>query len=290
MKKGFQKKIFCMAVILCVLCIFGKEQITYAAENSYVRLGVFGSGKKSEIYKKYDVTGDGVADKIKISVKDVGEGGYNGRLKIYVNSKLAFKEAFADYLFWEVGLIHLKNGKTFFDISCTVASDYIALHALYECKDGKLNVVHNFHDCYGKYARYYDVRVYKVKGNKIYTSASIQFLTIGGFTSYNMKFAYKNGKIQRTSNIYPIIYDPVSAQKNKWTVNRKIKVYKKPGSKKIKYTLKKGDVIKINKVVYKGKKIFFKIKNKNKEGKMGYIPATTKYPRKMYFKESFYSG
>lgn len=288
MKRELKRRLFCMAIMLCALCVLGKEQKVYAAESGYVRLGGMWSGNKSKTYKKYDVTGDRIADRVKISVRNTGESGYDGTLKIYVNGKLAFEETVGEYNFWEVGLIRLKNGKTFFDISCTIVSDYIGLHAIYKYSDGKLNVIHNFLDCYSKYARYYNARIYKVKGNTIYTRTMIQFLTTGGFTEYNMKLVYKNGKIQRVSNSYPIIYD--STQKNKWTANRKIKVYKKAGNKKVIYTLKKGDVIKINKVVYKNRKIYFQVKNKNGKGKTGYIPATTKYLKTLYFKETQYSG
>ncbi len=289
MKKGFEKKIFCMAIILCALCIFGKEQIAYAAENSYVQLGDFWNDNKSKTYKKYDVTGDGVTDKVKISVKDVGESGYDGRLRIYINGKKAFESIAGDYMFWNVCLVSLKNGNKFFEIESLVSSEDVNYHELYKYEDGKLKSFFDFLKNDSKYATHYDVRVYKVKNNTIYAKPFVQFITTGGFLSYNVKYKYKNGKIQRISKEHTILYEP--EQKNRWTVNRKIKVYKKPGSKKIRYTLKKGNVIKINKVVYKGKKIYFQIKNKDGKGKTGYIHATTKMPpKKMYFKESFYSG
>lgn len=287
MKNGLKRMIFCVVITLCAFCASEKGQKVYAAESGYVKLGKLWSENKSKIYKKYDVTGDGIADKVKISFKRVGRD--DGRLQIYVNGKSVYNYIARESLGWDVGLVCLKNGKTFFDICSTVVSDDIELHKLYTYYNGKLNVAYDFLDDYSKYATYYDMHVRKVKGNTIYTKTMIQFFTTGGFTSYNMKFVYKDGKFRRESNSFPIIY--ASTKNNKWTVNRKIKVYKKAGGKRIIYTLKKGDKIKINRVVYKGKKIYFQVKNKNGKGKTGYIPATMNYPgKRYYFKEAFYSG
>lgn len=288
MRSGYKKKLICVAVIFCALCIFGKEQSAYAAQNGYAQLGKIWSGNKSKTFKKYDVTGDGVEDKVKLSVKNVGESGYDGRLRISVNGKKVFESIARDYMFWEIRLVSLKNGNKYFEIASIVSSEDVNYHKLYKYEDGKLKSFFNFLKDDSKYATHYDVSIYKVKNNTIYVRTFVQFITTGRFLSYNIKYKYKNGKIKRNSKKHTILYD--QGEKNRWTANRKIKVYKNPGSKKLSYKLKKDDVIKINKVVYKGKKIYFKIKKTNEEGKTGYIPATTKYPQKMYFKESYYSG
>lgn len=287
MKRSTKKKLLCVVIMLCALCISGKEQKVYAAKSGYVHFDWW-NDSKDKTNNKYDVTGDGKADVIRASLTTSRDNNDYGTLQIFINDVLAYNNTIGDCLGWTVNLIHLKNGKTFFDITCIVINDHEEIHELFEYKDGKLVSIYDFLKDYSKYTHFYGVNIRKVKGNSIYYVYNVQFLSLGGFKSYNIKYVYKDGKIKRTSNYYPIIYN--SAYKNKWTVNRKIKVYKKPGNKKVIYTLKKGNKIKIYKVVYKNKKVYFQIKNKNGKGKTGYIPATTKYPRKKYFKESFYSG
>lgn len=287
MKNELRKKIFCMLIMLCALCVLGKEQKVYAAKSGYAKLGNVWDRNKSKTYKKYDVTGDGKADKVKIVMKRIGENGYDGRLRIYVNGKLAYDNIASDCIYWSVGLVFLKNGKTFFNIMSLVSSDDVDLHKLYQYKYGKFTVAYDFLKYYEGYAHNVSAGVDSVKGNTIYASICGQFWKTGGI-GHNIKIQYKNGKLKRVSNYCPISYG--SERKNRWTANRKIKAYKNPGSKKVIYTIKKGDVIKINKVVYKNKKIYFQVKNKNGDGKTGYIPETIYPSAKTYFKEAYFSG
>lgn len=288
MRNEFKKKIFYAVIMLCALCAFGKEQKAYAARNNYVDLKTEQIVNSSKTYEKYDVTGDQKADKLEISIERVGETKNDGRLCIYINDKLAYESLAADYMFWNIGLVYLENGKVFFDIRSMVGSDDLGIHMLYEYKNGELECSCDFLEYYNRHANYYDVSIYKVGSNTIYVKAHVQFFTTGNFLSYNMKYKYKDGGIQRVSTVHTILYG--QGQRNKWTANRSIKVYENPGSKKVIYTLKKKDVIRINKVVYKGRKIYFQIKDKRGKGKTGYIPAADEYPDKLYFLEAKYSG
>lgn len=288
MKNKYKKIIFYAVIMLCALYAFGKEQKACAARSAYVDLKTEQIVNSSKTYKKYDVTGDQKEDKLKISIERVGETKNDGRLCIYINDKLVYESLAADYMFWNIGLVYLENGKVFFDIRSMVGSDDLGIHMLYEYENGELKCSCDFLEYYNRYANYYDVSIYKVKGNVISVKAHAQFLTTGNFLSYNMKYEYKDGNIQRASKVHAILYE--QGQRNKWTANRSIKVYENPGSKKVVYTLKKKDVITINKVVYKGRKIYFQIKDKRGKGKTGYILAADEYPDKLYFLEAKYSG
>ncbi|MCM1159408.1 MAG: hypothetical protein NC300_11915 [Bacteroidales bacterium] len=280
-----KKKFFCMLMIMCVFCVWGKEQVVYAAKSGYVNLGNVWSENKSKTYKKYDVTGDGKVDKVKITMKRVGENGYNGRLRIYVNNKLTYDCIAVDCIYWSVGLVCLKNGNVYFDIWNLVSSEDVDIHGLYAYNNGKLETAYDFLKYYEGYAHNVSTGVEKVKGNVIYVGIGAQFWKTGGI-SHNIKIQYKNGKLKRVSNYCPIIYG--SKAENRWTAIRRIKIYEKPSSKKVIYTVKKGDVIKINKVVYKNKKIYFQVKNK--KGKKGYMPELIYPTGGAYFKEAFFSG
>ena len=110
---------------------------------------------------------------------------------------------------------------------------------------------------------------------------------VTGRVQFDMNVSYKDGKFKGTSSSFAPKYKTMG-RKNKWTVNRKIKVYKKAGSKKLAYRLKKGNVVKLNKIVYKGNKVYFQVKKSN--GKTGYIAATKKMSSTFFFKEAQFAG
>lgn len=286
MTRKFRKIWLCITIIFCVLCILGKEQRVYAAKSGLTHLGTWGLGDKAKTFKKYDVTGDGKEDTVKISVK-WNSNRNDAVLKIFVNDKLAFKSKAVDCIYWSVDLVQLKNGKVFFELLSLVSSDDVDIHGLYQYDNGKIKSCYDFLEFYSEYAHNFNMNLYKVKGNTLYTVVSGQFYATGAI-GHKMKLVYKKGKFQRESNSYPILYN--SQKNNKWTAKRKVKVYKKPGSKTITYTLKKGNVVKINQMVYKNNKMYFKIKNKNGKGKTGYIPVEKADKAKTYFKEAYFSG
>ncbi|MBQ9984075.1 MAG: hypothetical protein IJP29_05750 [Lachnospiraceae bacterium] len=235
-------------------------------------------------YSEMDVTSDKVADTVKIQFTAGEE--YSRTLKIYINDKQVFTQKRVPDPTWNVQLIRLKNGKVFFDISSTIVSDDACIHRLYAYKSGKLKKVYDFQKYYAKYATYYTVRVTGVSGNKLKTKVSSMFYLTGAI-SYDMNLAYKGGKFKRTANQYKVKYTYTT---NSWTAGRTIKVYKKAGSKKLAFTLEKGDKVKINKVIYKNNKPYIQVKQREGAGKTGYIPCVKKYADPQYFEEAMFAG
>lgn len=279
-----KKSVLFYIVCIMLVCICsGKAQ---AASSASVSL------KSGESNSSYDVTGDGVKDTVKVvltdNVKSTDKDGRTGMIQVFVNDNIVFEQKREEEPCWDVKLIKLANGKVFFDIESTIMSEDDCIHKLYICENGKLKSVYNFQKYYAKYASYYFVDIVKVSGNTINTSVRAQFNTTG-IVLFNMNIVYKDGAFKRTSNTFTPKYKAMS-RKNKWTAGRKIKVYKKAGSKKTAYTLKKGNVVKLNKIIYKNHKVYFQIKNNNGKGKTGYIPAAKKYGNPQYFKEAEYAG
>lgn len=285
-------KFYLICIMLAGIC-FGKERIAKAADTAYVEL------KSDTEYSQYDVTGDGKVDKVVIKRVKNKENDpkltYNYiTLKVFINDQIALerKEPYDPY--WDVNLIRLKNGKIFFEIRNCYDNDCVNTHRLYAYNNGKLKSVYDFKKYYEKYAYSYRADIEKISGNTIKTNVRAQFYTTGSI-KFNMNVSYKDGKFIRTSNKYTLNYKEMYNIKNKWTVNKKIKVYKKAGSKKLAYTLKKGNIVKINKVIYKNNKVYFQVKNKEGKGKTGYIPATknakASYDNKYKcFKEASFAG
>lgn len=288
MKRSTKKKLLCVVIMLCALCISGKEQKVYAAKSGYVKLVNQLEKNNEEKFTQYDLDGDGENDEIVISTqKESGDEGLY-IFKLFINGERPYQCVnYESESFWDVGLVYLKNGKVFLHISedqintVSGTKDNVD-NSLYKYNGRYLEYVYSFYEDYRNYTNSITISLDKVKGNTIYTNALVEFNLIRNDIKYKEKHIYKKGKIQRDSKGVSIKCN--KKPNNKWKVNRKIKVYKKPRNKNIAYTLKKGDVIKINKVIFKRKKIYFQVKNKNGKGKTGYIPAITKYPRKEYFK------
>lgn len=282
MKKMFFKKSWLWAIMLCMLAVFAPTKQVEAAEAGIVTFELYED--KEDTCSKYDVTGDKIADTVKVTVKNNQDDSSSGTMQVYVNGNLVLKQTRELDPSFNVNLIQLKNGKVFFDIESTILSDDDCIHKLYVYSKGKLKSVYDFQKYFAKYASYYNVSVVKVSGNTLKTEVYAQFHTTGSI-NYNMNVAYKNGTFKRTSNTYSVNYD---GRTNKWTAGRTIKAYKSAGSKKLAFTLKKGISVTLNKVVYKNNKVYFQVKRSN--GKAGYIPAVKKFPNPQYFKEAQYAG
>lgn len=284
MKRRFYEKSFIWMIVVCVCVLFGTTQKASAAGNGVVEFDLWKA--QEQTYTKYDVTGDGKEDTVRIVITNNQDEQYSGTIKVYVNDNIVFDQTREPDPVWRVKLIKLDNGNVFFDIESTIVSDDAGQHKIYEWKDGKLKTVYDFQKYYDKYAAYYSVDVVKVSGNTIKTKVTAQFY-ITGMIGFDMNVVYKDGKFKRTSNSFSPKY---KSRKNKWTAGRKIKVYKKAGAKKIAYTLKKGNTVKLDKILYKNNKVYFKVKRSKGKVKTGYIPGVKKWADPQYFKEAQFAG
>lgn len=261
---------------------------TSAKPKNFIKL-IGTTNSSTAIYKKWDITNDGIADVVKAAnYYDADE----SILNIYINDQIVYTntESTSSLQFWYVNLLRLKSGKIFFDISRLVVSESCDMHILYEYNNGNLVPIYDFMEASTNYVTHGYVTLEKVKGNTIYANNFMQFYTLGDFIDYTTTYTYKNGKIEQTS--FDCSTNKTLSQNDNYrTVKRKIKVYKNPQSKKICCTLKKGQIIRISSIIYHNKKIYFKIKLKNQKEKAGYLPASSKLlPDKYYFKEASYSG
>lgn len=254
--------------------------------------------KPGTVYSQYDLNSDGIPDTFKAEVTTGSKKGKEGTeetgiLRIYINNDVVFEQTRNEYPYWRLSLITLQNGRTFVDIESTVGSDDDCMHGLYALRNSQLERICNFQEPYSKYGNYYHVTITKVSGNSLIADAGAQFFTTG-ITHWTMKFQYMICKCQerhesfgRTADSFKIRYKSMPV-KNKWTAGKKLKVYKKAGSKKVVYTIKKGHTVKINNIVFKNNKVYFQIMNK--KGKTGYIPCARKYKYKQDFREAMFAG
>ncbi len=289
--------------LFLVFAVLATDANVYAATPTWEDLqGFSGTEKMTKVYKEMDVTGDKKADTVKIVYTpkgDIIDPDYvDGEIKILVNGKRAYKQTRKLGPQWGVKLIRLKNGKAFFYISSTVGSGDNAYIGLYQYKSGKLKQVYDL-DQFMKGAGddAPGFQILNVTGNKIVFQGITQF-NLTGMLYYKMTLVYKNGKFKLASNQMKttgrvrgdLTNQSAIEQGNVWTSNYTIKAYKKAGSKKVAYKVKKGTKISIKKVIYKNKKFYFQVKELNGKKRTGYIPnpKSSKYP--YYFEESMYVG
>lgn len=260
----------------------GKGKVSNAADTANIML------EPGKVLTQYDVNGDGKSDKVKYTKLDNQDDENSATMRVFVNNKKVFEQTREDSPSWCLRLIKLENGKVIFDISSTIGSDDACIHQLYVCKDNKLKSIYNFQKYFENYADYYSADVVEVSGNTLKLTVYAQFYTTGS-VRYDMKLcyiSYKDGAFERASNGYTVNYKEMNKE-NKWTATRNIKVYKRADSKNVVFTLKKKDVVKINKITFINKKVYIQVKNRS--GKTGYIPAAKQY-NGSYFKEAQYAG
>lgn len=289
------KEKMCLWLIISGIFVLAIAQKAEAAKSGMkeVKLGT--------VYSQYDLNSDGIPDifravvteRAKTAKRSKADTGETGTLCIYINNDVVFEQTRNEYPYWRLSLITLQNGRTFVDIESTVGSDDDCMHGLYALRNGQLERICNFQEPYSKYGNYYHVTITKVSGNSLIADAGAQFFTTG-ITHWTMKFQYMICKCQerhenfgRTADSFKIRYKTMPV-KNKWTAGKKLKAYKKAGSKKVAYTIKKGHTVKINKIVFKNNKVYFQIMNE--KGKTGYIPCARKYKYKQDFKEAMFAG
>ena len=238
------------------------------------------------VYSQYDVTGDRSTDTVKVEIVNNEDENDSETIQIFVNDKIAFKQKREWGPYWSVELIKLGNGKVFFDIYSMISSDDDRIHQLYTCENNKLKSVYDYQKYYDEYTINYSVDIVKVSGNIIETEVRAQFYTTGSI-QYDMNLNFEDGKFERSENSFALQYKAMSKE-NKWTVNTKIKVYEEAGNKKVAYTLKKGSIVKLDKVVYNNNEVYFQVENN--KGEKGYIVAAKTYPDTLYFKEVQHAG
>lgn len=276
---------FSMFAMLLICFTIGTTQRVSASDTGVKPL------KQNKIYKNYDVTGDNKKDTIKITVKKKKDRTYDHRetLRIEINHSTALKLTDYNSYNWNTNIIFLQNNMVLFDISNLVDSDDVGIHELFQWKNGALKSIYDLqgNTCLGYSYNHY-VYADRVTGNTLHCRVMTQFLTTGGFLHFELTIKYQNGKFTIPPVSHKIKYK--KAKYNKWTANKKMTIYQNAGSKTVAYLLKKGDKIKINRVIYRGKKIYFQIKNKNGKGQVGYLPADKHISEPYSFQETVYSG
>lgn len=280
-----------IAVLFVFVATLATDTTIQAAEALVEDVGSYDIGGQDEcdfVYNKIDITGDKKKDKIRVVYKpteyvddyDI----VRGVLKIYVNGKCAFKEDGAYRPEWSIQAVRLQSGIGFLRITGAHGTVQGTRGGLYYCRKNKLKLAYDLVGLTKGHKNGYENIQLSAKGNKIIIDRLTQFNLTGRF-SYRQTLVWRKGKLQLASRKMKIKSDNPKV----WTATKTIKVYKKIGSKKTAYYLKKGQKIKIIGLTYKNKDYYFKVKHVGKKG-VGYIPNSSAVTYPYYFEECVFAG
>lgn len=271
MKIKFREQWFTAAVIFAML-ILVRPMSVQAANPTAKRL------LEGVNYLKYDITGDGKADKILIkSVYD--DWGAVG-VEISVNDRIACRFIHNDGGYHIGGSVYaalytLKNGKPFLYISCPTDYDEDVLSMLLQYRSGKLNKIIDFDAAFAKYGMHADGRVVNISGNSMTLGFSLVSWTLG-VSQYNFAYTYRNGTMRMANNLGTVSISKVGGGSGRTvTVGRNLRVYTNVSAGKTAFLLKRGNKVSVNRIYYGKAGVWLQIYYK---GKIGYLKCLTSYP------------
>ncbi|MCC8067108.1 MAG: hypothetical protein LIO94_08420 [Clostridiales bacterium] len=259
---------------------------SHAANPSVVSLST------DTVYKKYDITGDGKADKIKLKMVEGSIEGYSA-IKVYVNGSLAgkFKSEYTYYAVQDINLYTLDNGKVFLYISLRGDNSPV-LCAFYQYKSGKLKKVVDLYSLFSKYGGlngyYYAATITVQSGNKLKIEMPVQLYTTG-MATITYKCVYKSGTLKLSSKKGTVsVYN--SSGGTSLTANKKITAYKKAGSSQKAFTIKAGSNVTIDKCWISGSKLYLRVRYNGKYGWIKGLSYSTSWYSNRPFSNAMYGN
>ncbi len=249
--------------------------------------------KLGKTYTKYDASGNGRADKIKVLATKSNEYGYDiiEALRVYVNGKrvATLKPKFGAAYDVKLKLITLSNKKVYFDVQGIVDNGDRSLNGIYQLKSGKLKKVLDQQKVVKSVGYHIGYTTRKVKGNTITMRYDFMSYALSHFEA-DFTYKYKNGKLVLASKTGKIVSTCLKYQKKKYfTANRNFKVYKSANGTKTKFTLKKGEKVQFSKCYVGSRGCYYYLKTS--KGKTGWLKSSKNmmYPD-IPFKEVMYAG
>lgn len=274
--------LFMGAVMLCVLFLFFPAERAEAASVKGIEL------KNRKNITKYDITGDGKKDTIRIDCEEPAEYdeacGDNWSVK--VNGEVVYQdnpECYTETL--SVVLYQVSSTVSYLHIQENVGSnDDINASAFYMFRDGEFTKICDVYEplCKHVYRFHFYATPVKVTQKKIVMLYANQF-SATGYISWNIEYCYKDGEWKKQGNVYAL------TEVKKMTVNRKFTVYKTAGGTEKAFTLKKAQKVRVKKICLKNKKTYVQLILP--DGKKGWLESPSKsLPEKYYFKEVMFAG
>lgn len=199
-------------------------------------------------YTKYDITGDGKADKIRMNFKA------QSYFNIEVNGKKRFSLNVRDICSVYADLYTLKGNRHFLKLKCqNIANDHIDYDRLLAYKSGKIvSSVNLMSHRKGAYNMRHNSFTKKI-GND-YIQIRMQSMPGGlGSIQYTVTYKLSNGKLKISGSTYPVTYingyNVLLYGQNMWNCNKELKIKDSPDGNTI-YVTSEHEICTVNKIRY----------------------------------------
>lgn len=239
-------------------------------------------------YSGFDVTGDGKTDKVMVKNRS-GSGLFtasqNG-LQIYINGTEVFD--FSDPYYrgdvtshFEVKLCTVASDKIYFFIRTESEKGYYNFCRLYECKNGRMQMVLDLKKVYENLFHYRErIEVSSVGNNSIWFQWYGQLGAVGGL-NWTVKYVCTGNCLRPAGSVCPVLCE--EAEKLR-TAARDFSVYATCSLNEEYFRVNSGEKVKIT-CVYNDSERFY-IQMENPQGLVGWMPCpNNEVP---YFEEAFY--
>lgn len=246
--------------------------------------------KANRTYTAYDITGDGVNDKIRIKTAGQTDDEAYTALAVSVNGKTAYRLKNTRFFNVIANIYTLKNGQPFLYLYAPAENGDGPVCALLKYTNGKFRKALDFTEILSGYGSHCIGEVTSLNGNRIVITESIVSYSLG-INAINFTYKYVNGNLIPASR-YGAYKEISSADGNSryFTVNSDLPAYAKPGTTAVTTTLKTGALVKIIKCAFINGKMYIQLKC---EGEIYWIKALENPPvndNEQQFMEVKYAG
>lgn len=246
--------------------------------------------KANRTYVAYDITGDGMKDKIRIRAANQTDDEAYSSLTVSVNGKTAYRLKNTRFYNVIANIYTLKNGQPFLYLYAPADNGDGPVCALLKYTNGKFRKILDFTEIMAGYGDHRIGEVTNLNGNKIVITESIVSYSLG-INAINFTYEYVNGKFVPTSRYgsYKEIYSADGSSRH-FTVSSDLPAYTRPGATAVNTTLKTGSLTKIIKCALINGKMYIQLEC---DGEIYWIKALENPPiadNERQFMEVRYAG
>ena len=235
-------------------------------------------------YSKYDITGDGKADKIRINFKS------ESYLNIEVNGKKSFSLNAQNIYLVNADLYTLNGNKHFLKLKCQdIDNDHIDYDKLLTYKSGKLvSAVNLMSHRKGAFNARHNSFTQKVGAN--YIQIRMQSMPGGvGSIQYTITYKLSGSSLKLSKTTYPVTYsksyNPLLGGQNMWKCAKSLNIKNAPNGNII-YTTDAYEVCTVNNIKYSGGSAYIYIRAEDADIS-GWVRCPNSYTSR-FFEESLF--
>ena len=235
-------------------------------------------------YSKYDITGDGKADKIRINFKS------ESYLNIEVNGKKSFSLNAQNIYLVNADLYTLNGNKHFLKLKCQdIDNDHIDYDKLLTYKSGKLvSAVNLMSHRKGAFNARHNSFTQKVGAN--YIQIRMQSMPGGvGSIQYTITYKLSGSSLKLSKTTYPVTYSKtynfLLGGQNMWKCAKSLNIKNAPDGNII-YTTDAYEICTVNKIKYSGGSAYIYVRAEDVDIS-GWVRCPNSYTSR-FFEESLF--